>query len=172
VQGLLDFLAKNPQQLVEWMIFGRSPYTENSLGNYWKLRRRYIINLLTSTRQQADGYWRKRKSKMYASNNLHYNSFLPSITQQDIVQAIDDALFFYTHAFVTTPQVTKRQQAFLAKLQLLKKEQVVVAPFLTSWINSPQFSRWKSLKILAEQLANTLGKPSRKLFSAVRLIIL
>ncbi|MHA1346393.1 MAG: hypothetical protein ACTSO3_08370, partial [Candidatus Heimdallarchaeaceae archaeon] len=94
-----------------------------------------------------------------------------STTQQAIVQAIDDALFFYTNAFNTIPQVTKRQQAFLAKLQLLKKEQTVVVPFLTSWINSPQQSRWKSLKILAEQLAITLGKPSRKLFSAVRLIV-
>jgi hypothetical protein len=171
VQGLLNFLVKNPQQLVEWMIFGRSPYTESSLGNYWKLKRRYVINLLTSTRQQADGYWRKKKKATYHLNNLHHNSFLTSTTQQDIVQAIDDALFFYTNEFTTISQITKRQQAFLAKLQLLKNEQAVVAPFLTSWINSPQLSRWKSLKTLAEQLANTLGKPSRKLFSAVRLII-
>jgi hypothetical protein len=171
VQALLNFLLKNPQQLVEWMIFGRSPYTESSLGNYWKLKRRYVINLLTSARQQADGYWRKRENKTYTSNNFHYNSLLTSTTQQAIVQAINDALFFYNNAFTTTPQVTKRQQAFLAKLKLLKKEQAIVVPFLISWINSPQPSRWKSLKILAEQLAKTLGKPSRKLFSAVRLII-
>lgn len=171
VQGLLNFLIKNPQQLVEWMIFGRSPYTESSLGNFWKLKRRYVINLLTSTRQQADGYWKKRERKTYDSNNLEFNAFFPSITQQTIVQSIDDALFYYTNAFAIIPQITKRQQAFLAKLKLLKKEQAVVVPFLTSWINSPQLSRWKSLKILAEQLANTLGKPTRKLFSAVRLII-
>ncbi|MHA1347275.1 MAG: hypothetical protein ACTSVO_00060 [Candidatus Heimdallarchaeaceae archaeon] len=171
VQGLVNFLLKNPQQLVEWMIFGRSPYAESSLGNYWKLKRRYVINLLTSTRQQADCYWRKRENKTYTSNNLHHNSLLTSTTQQTIVQAIDDALFYYNNAFATIPQVTKRQQAFLAKLKLLKNEQSVVVPFLVSWINSPQQSRWKSLKILAEQLANTLGKPSRKLFSAVRLII-
>jgi len=171
MQGLLNFFLKNPQQLVEWMIFGRSPYTESSLGNYWKLKRRYVINLLTSTRQQADGYWRKRESKTYTSNNLHYNSLLTSTTKQNIVQAIDDALFYYNNAFATIPQVTKRQQAFLAKLKLLKNEQSVVVPFLVSWINSPHQSRWKSLKILAEQLAITLGKPSRKLFSAVRLIV-
>ncbi len=171
VQGLLNFLLKNPQQLVEWMIFGRSPYAESSLGNYWKLKRRYVINLLTSTRQQADGYWRKKKKVIYGSNHLQFNSFLTSTTQQAIVQAIDDVLFFYTNAFTAIPQITTRQQAFLAKLKLLKNEQAVVVPFLTSWINSPHLSRWKSLKILAEQLAKTLGKPSRKLFSAVRLII-
>jgi len=171
VQGLLNFLLKNPQQLVEWMIFGRSPYTENSLGNYWKLKKRYVISLLTSTRQQADGYWRKKKKVIYGSNHLQFNSFLPLITQQLIVQAIDDSLFFYNNAFATIPQITKRQQTFLAKLQLLKNEQAIVVPFLISWINSPHLSRWKSLKVLAEQLANTLGKPSRKLFSAVRLII-
>ncbi len=108
---------------------------------------------------------------MYSSNHLQFNSFLPSIVQQAIVQAIDDTLFFYTNAFVTIPKITKRQQAFLTKLKLLKNEQAVVVPFLASWINSPQLSRWKSLKILAEQLATIIGKPSRKLFSAVRLII-
>ena len=60
VQGLLKFMLKNPLQLVEWIIFGRSPYTERSLEKFWRLKRRYIINLLTSTRTQTDSYWRKK----------------------------------------------------------------------------------------------------------------
>jgi len=171
VQGLLNFLLKNPQQLVEWIIFGRSPYTERSLGNYWKLKRRYVINLLTSSRMQADAYWRKKKKKNYGPNYSQFNTSLPSTTQLTLLQAMDDALFCYTNEFTSVPHVTQRQKAFLAKLKLLKKEQQIVLPFLASWVNSPQPSRWKSLKTLAEQLAITLGKPSRKLFSAVRLII-
>ncbi len=170
VQGLLNFLSKNPQQLVEWMIFGRSPCIESSLGKFWKLKRRYIINLLTSARMQADSYWRKKQKITCGSNNLHFNSVLPSTTQQEILQALDDALFYYTNEFASLSNLTNNQQAFLAKLKLLKKEQTVVIPFLTSWINSPQQSRWKSLKTLAEQLAIMIGKPSRKLFSAIRLI--
>ncbi len=171
VQGMLNFLLKNPQQLIEWLIFGRSPYTERSLENYWKLKRRYIINLLTNSRTQVDSFWRKKKKTIYTSATLKLNYLLPTCTQQDVLQAIDDALFYYTHKFSTLQQLNNNQQAFLNKIKLLKKEQTTVVPFLTSWINSPQSSRWKSLKELSEQLAQVLGKPTRKLFSAVRLIV-
>ena len=171
VQGMCNFLLKNPQQLIEWVIFGRSPYTERSLENFWKVKRRYIINLLVNTRTQADSYWRKKKKNVHTSPILQLNHFLPSCTQHDVLQAIDDALFYYTHEFSKTSQLTKNQQAFLNKLKLLKQEQTAVVPFLTSWINSPQPSRWKSLKNLSEQLAQVLGKPTRKLFSAVRQIV-
>ncbi|MCG3254446.1 MAG: transposase [Candidatus Heimdallarchaeota archaeon] len=171
VQGLLNFLLKNPQQLIEWLIFGRSTYTERSLEKYWKLKRRYIINLLTSTRLQTDSYWRKKHRKSYDSNLLQLNALLPKNSQPEVLQALDDVLFYYTHEFSNTSQLTKNQQAFLNKLKFLKQEQTTVVPFLTSWINSPQPSRWKSLKELAEQLAQVLGKPTRKLFSAIRLIV-
>ena len=171
VQGLFNFLLKNPQQLIEWLIFGRSSYTERSLENFWRLKRRYIINLLTSTRSQTDSYWRKKHKMTYSSNFLQLNTLLPPSTQRDVLQALDDALFYHQHEFSLLPQLTKNQQAFLKKLKLLKKEQTTVVPFLTSWINSPQASRWKSLKTLAEQLAVIIGKPSRKLFSAVRQIV-
>ena len=170
-KGLLNFLSKNPQQLIEWIIFGRSPYTERSLENFWKLKRRYIINLLTSTRTQTDSYWRKKYKILYSSEFLQLNTLLPQRSQTEILQALDDALFYQQHEFSLIPQLTKNQQSFLKKLQLLKKEQNTVVPFLTSWMNSPQDSRWKSLKELAEQLAAIIGKPSRKLFSAIRQIV-
>ena len=169
-QGLLNFLLKNPQQLIEWIIFGRSPYTERSLENFWKLKRRYIINLLTSSRTHTDSYWRKKYNVLYSSEFLQLNTLLPKCSQTEVLQALDDALFYQQHEFSLLPQLTKNQQAFLKKLQLLKKEQNIVVPFLTSWINSLQVSRWKSLKTLAEQLAQIIGKPTRKLFSAVRQI--
>ena len=171
VQGMLGFLLKNPQQLIEWLIFGRSPYTEHSLEKYWKLKRRYIINLLVNARTQADSYWRNKKKNVYTSANLKLNHILPSYAQLDVLQAIDDALFYYTHEFSNKSKLTKNQQAFLNKIKLLKKEQTTVVPYLTSWINSPQSSRWKSLKELSEQLAQVLGKPTRKLFSVARLIV-
>jgi len=171
VQGLLNFLLNNPQQLIEWIVFGRSPYTERSLEKYWKLKRRYIINILTSSRTQTDSYWRKKYWPVVISEFLQLNSILPTRTQTEVLQALDDVLFYQKHEFSLIPQLTKNQQAFLNKLKLLKKEQLIVVPFLTSWINSSQPSRWKSLKELSEQLAEIIGKPNRKLFSAIRQII-
>ena len=157
--------------MIEWFIFGRSPYTERSFENFWRLKRRYIINLLTSTRAQTDSYWRKKYRTLYTSEFLQLNTHLPQCPQTEVLQALDDALFYQQYEFSLLSQLTKNQKEFLKKLQLLKKEQNIVVPFLTSWINSPQPSRWKSLKKLAEQLAGIISKPSQKLFSAVRLII-
>jgi len=171
VQGMLSFFSKNPQQLVEWMVFGRSPYTESSLGKCWKLHRRYIINLLTSARMQLDSYSRKKKRTYYFSNNLVLNGALPIYTQQEVLQGLDDALAYQTTTFAHLPSFSKNQQAFLNKLRLLKQEYQIVVPFLTSWINSYQKSRWKSLKNLSKELATIIGKPNRNLFSAVRQII-
>jgi hypothetical protein len=171
VQGLLKILLKNPQQLVEWIIFGRSPYTERCLEKYWKVKRRYIINHLTSTRAQIDSFWRQKHRHNYFTNFLQFNSLLPTCTQIEVLQALDDALFYKQNEFSTNSQLSKNQKTFLKKLQLLKKEQNTIVPFLISWINSPQPSRWKSLKKLTEQLATIIGRPSRKLFSAIRLIV-
>jgi len=171
VKGMINFLVKNPQQQVEWIVFGRSPYTENSLGKYWGKKRRYIINLLSNSRQQLDSYSKKKRRNYYFSNNLVFNGVLPIYSQQDIVQGIDDALDYQTNTFSQLATLTKNQQAFLNKLKLLKQEQHVVVPFLTSWINSYHSSRWKSLKKLAKELAEIIGKPTRKLFSALRQII-
>ncbi|MCE7737784.1 MAG: hypothetical protein GPJ50_00265, partial [Candidatus Heimdallarchaeota archaeon] len=121
-QGLFNFMLKNPQQLIEWLIFGRSPYTESSLENFWRLKRRYIINLLTSTRLQTDSYWRKKNKTIYTSDFLQLNALLPTCSQPEVLQALDDALFYYNHEFSLIPQLTKNQKAFLKKLKLLKKE--------------------------------------------------
>jgi len=171
VQGLFNFWKKNPQQLLEWIIFGRSPYAEHSMQKYWKLSRRYIINLLTSTRTQVDAYWKKKFKQEYKQNCLQFNANLPSVTYQEVIQAIEDALEVKTYEFTQLTQLSKSQVTFLRKLHLLEKEKQQVASFITSWINTPQKSRWKSLKEIAKKIANVVGKKNRKLFSAVRLIV-
>ena len=171
VQGMLKFLQKNPQQLVEWMVFGRSPYTESSLVNYWRLHRRYIINLLTSARMHLDSYSRKKKRTYYFSHHLVLNGALPTYTQQEVLQGLEDALVYQVNTFAQLSTLSKNQNAFLNKLKLLKTEYQIVIPFLTSWINSYQSSRWKSLKKLAKELAELIGKPDRNLFSAIRQVV-
>jgi hypothetical protein len=171
VQELLHFFHTNPQQLVEWMIFGRSPYTESCMGKRWKWKRRPTINILTSSRQQLDSYGKKKKRDFLFANNLVFNGALPTHTQQEVVQGLDDALDYQTKAFANLSSLTDNQKAFLNKLKLIKQEQQIVVPFLTSWVNSYQPSRWKSLKKSAKELAEIIGKPTRKLFSAVRQVV-
>jgi hypothetical protein len=54
--------------------------------------------------------------------------------------------------------------------QSIKNEQRFGLMFL-AFITVPQKSRWKSLKKLAQQITESIGKKNRKLFSAVRLIV-
>ena len=171
VQGLFNFFIKNPQQLVEWLIFGRSPYTEISLQNYWKVGRRFVINLLTSTRMQTDSFWRKNNKSEFNKYQLDFFGFLPKVSQKEVIEAIEDALFYYNHEFAQLPQLTENQRSFHNKLRLLEKKKQLVAPYITSWINSSQKSRWKSLKDVTQEIAFSLGKKRRKLFSATRLIV-
>ncbi len=80
VQGIFNFWQKNPQQLLEWVIFGRSPYTEHSFQKYWKVGRRFIINLLTSTRLQVDSYWNRKFARKCITSKIKFNHMLPTIT--------------------------------------------------------------------------------------------
>ncbi len=171
IQGIFNFWQKNPQQLLEWVIFGRSPYTEHSFQKYWKVGRRFVINLLTSTRLQSDSYWNRKFAKKYRTTNIKFNHILPTVTHKEVVVAIENAYKYKMHEFSSIPNLSSNQQSFLAKLQLLVQEKQQVASFVTSWINIPQKSRWKSLKKLAQQITESVGKKNRKLFSAVRLIV-
>ncbi len=171
VQGIFNFWQKNPQQLLEWVIFGRSPYTEHSFQKYWKVGRRFVINLLTSTRLQTDSYWNRKFSRKCQNYKIKFNHILPTVTHNEVILAIEDAYKYKTHEFSSIPILSPNQQSFLAKLKLLVQEKQQVASFVTSWINTPQKSRWKSLKKLAQQITESVGKKNRKLFSAVRLIV-
>ena len=118
-----------------------------------------------------DSYSRKKKRQYLFTNNLVFNGALPTSTQQDVLQGLDDALDYQTNNFAKLKSLSDNQKAFLNKLRLLKLEQQIVIPFVTSWINSYQHSRWKSLKKLSKELAEIIGKPNRNLFSAVRQIV-
>ncbi len=171
IQGIFNFWQKNPQQLLEWVIFGRSPYTEYSFQKYWKVGRRFVINLLTSTRLQTDSYWNRKFAKKCQNSKIKFNHILPTITHNEVVLAVEDAYKSKMHEFLSIPNLSTNQQSFLAKLKLLVQEKQQVASFVTSWINIPQKSRWKSLKKLAQQITESIDKKNRKLFSAVRLIV-
>ncbi len=171
IQGIFNFWQKNPQQLLEWIIFGRSPYTEYSFQKYWKVGRRFIINLLTSTRLQTDSYWNGKYAKKYQNPKIKFNHILPTITHEEVVLAVEDAYKHKIHEFSSITNLSTNQQSFINRLQLLVQDKQQVASFVTSWINTPQKSRWKSLKKLAQQITESIGKKNRKLFSAVRLIV-
>ncbi len=171
IQGIFNFWQKNPQQLLEWVIFGRSPYTEHSFQKYWKVGRRFVINLLTSTRLQTDSYWNRKFTRRCVTYNVKFNHVLPAVTHKEVILAIEDAYKYKIHEFSSIPNLSPNQQSFLAKLKLLAQEKQQIASFVTSWINTPQKSRWKSLKALAQQITESIGEKNRKLFSAVRLIV-
>ena len=60
--------------------------------------------------------------------------------------AVEDAYKHKIHEFSSITNLSTNQQSFINRLQLLVQDKQQVASFVTSWINTPQKSRWKSLK--------------------------
>ncbi len=158
---LFKLLQQWNDQAIEWLIFGRSPRVENTLIHRWKAKRIYVINFLTSTRWQLD---------KFCHSSLKFNSTLPSITQQAVEQSIQ-IYHKLKHQEYSSKNISKTAKTFLNALNLLNSNRKVVAPYLTSWINISQTSRWKSLKKLSRTIVEALGMKKRRLFSALRSMI-
>jgi len=171
VADLFQFLLQNPQQAIEWVILGRSPYTEISLSKKWRVDYVYVINLLTSTRRKTNTYWKKNFTMSFKEKQLEFNSKLPKTTQFEVEQAIQDCYEVKVEEYAKLKKTTEKQYTFLDKLALVVKHKYVIAPYVTSWINLSQKARWKSLKQLSKQLAETIGQINEKLHSTIRLIV-
>ncbi len=161
VAEIMKLLLNWDDQAVEWFIFGRSPRVENTLIYRWKLKRLYVINLISSTRWQID---------KFCTPDIKFNSFLPLVTQQEVEDNI--------HAFCTlksqekqTKNVSDKARRFIKRIELVHDNLSIVAPYLTSWINVSQKSRWKSLKRLSKIISGVIGLKNENLFSALRAII-
>jgi len=161
VIDLFQLLQQWNDQAIEWFIFGRSPRVENTLVHRWKVKRIYVINLLTSTR------WQLNK---FCHHSLKFNSTLPSMSQQDVEQSIQ-TFHNLRHQEYSSKHISKPAKTFLNALKLINNSRTIVAPYLTSWINVSQTSRWKSLKKLSKTIVEALGLKNRNLFSALRSII-
>ena len=162
VKEFLSLLNTWNEQAIEWFIFGRSPRVENALVSHWNLKRLYILNLISSTRWQID---------KYCTPDVKFNSHLPLVTQQEI----EDAIHLFYSIKSNEKQVGKvsnQYKAFLKKLELICSNFEIIAPYITSWINLPQKSRWKSLKKLSKTISEVLCLRNVKLFSALRAIVI
>ncbi len=161
VMDFFQLLQQWNDQSIEWLIFGRSPRVENALVHRWNAKRIYVINLLTSTR------WQLNK---FCHSSLKFNSTLPSMSQQEVEQSIQTCHNLMQKEY-SSKYISKPAKTFLNTLKLINDNRTVVAPYLTSWINIPQTSRWRSLKKLSATIVEALGMKNRRLFSALRSII-
>ena len=171
IYEILNFFKKNPQQALEWVIFGRSPYTESVFSQKWKVSRVYLINLLTSFRRQVNRYWHMNWQKEHKEKKLEFNNCLPQVTQKEVEQAIKDCYNIKLEEFSRFESITSQQKSFLTKLHLISLNEKEVAPYITSWINISQTSRWRSLKNLSKIINERIEKDKRRLFSTLRLIV-
>ena len=172
VKYLYDLLLKNPQEAIEWFVWGRSPYIEYLLCKNWNAKRTWIINFLTSTRRQLDSFLTRTKKWRNSFYNFRLNTSLPLITHNEVEQAIEDAHEIKTKEFAMKNKMTANQSNFLTKLQLLEKSCSQTASIITSWNNTIQEARWKSLRFLSDQIAELVKRKHEKFFSAVRLVVI
>ncbi len=162
VSKILNLLCKWNTQAIEWIVFGRSPRVENTLSFQWKLRRIYVINLLTSTRRQID---------KFVPPNMQFNKKLPKLTKTEIKEAI---LEFYQikHKELFSKNMTSKEKSFLDNLELLSIHSETFTANLQNWFSTEHSSHWRSLKKFCREFSVFLGDNNRNLFSSIRSIIL
>ncbi len=161
VADFFSLLLKMPERAMDWFVFGRSPILENYLVKKWEVSRIYIINFIHGLRRQFD---------KICPSNLKYNSSLPLLSQKEVEKSIGTC-YKKKCRELTTPELMKKTENFVLILQTLQTNTGIIAPFLTSWINTMHSSRWKSMEKLRDEVAEALGNKNRSLFSALRTII-
>ncbi len=157
----LNMLLNMPERAIEWFVFGRSPILENYIVKKWEVSRIYVINFIHGLRRRFD---------KICPSDLKFNTHLPLLSQKEVEKSIG-ICFKKKCRDLTTPELLKKTENFVKILRLLQMNTSVVAPFLTSWINTAHPSRWKSMKKLHEEIADALGNKNRSLFSALRTFV-
>ncbi|MBY9001608.1 MAG: transposase [Candidatus Heimdallarchaeota archaeon] len=156
-----NILLNMPERAIEWFVYGRSPILENYIVKKWEVSRLYVINFIHGLRRQID---------KICPPDLKFNKQLPLLSQKEVEKSIS-ICFKKKCRDLTSPELMKKTENFVLILRLLQKNTDVIAPFLTSWINTTHLSRWKSMEKLRDQIAEALGNKNRSLFSALRTII-
>jgi hypothetical protein len=156
-----NMLLNMPERAIEWFVYGRSPIIENYIVKEWEVSRIYVINFIHGLRRQFD---------KICPPGLKFNTSLPLLSQMEVEKSIG-VCFKKKCRDLTTPEFLTKTENFVKILRLLQMNTSVIAPFLTSWINTTHSSRWKSMKKLQEEISKALGNKNRSLFSALRTII-
>ena len=156
-----NMLFNMPERAIEWFVFGRSPILENHIVKKWEVSRIYVINFIHGLRRQFD---------KICPPNLKFNTQLPLLSQKEVEKSIS-ICFKKKCRDLTTSELLNKTENFVKTLRLLQTNSNVIAPFLTSWINTIHPSRWKSMKKLRDEIANALGNKNRSLFSTLRTTI-
>jgi hypothetical protein len=162
VTDFFNLLKEWNDQAIEWMIFGRSPRVENYLARKWKVGRIFVINLLTSIRRKLD---------QILPSNLKFNTIYNFLTQNEVEKAISSCYKLKKYE-LSSYISNSRVKSFLSKIELLFKNIALVAPYITSWNNIDQKSRWKSLKRLSKVIAVELKSEKSNFFSTLRAVVI
>ena len=107
----ISFLQEHPAEAVSWLAFGRHPYLELLMAQYYKIQFRYARNLTQAFRRRLD---------TYLPQQYHLDQILPVLTQQDIEQAFKDHTKLINQQFSILQESTKRQEQYQKKLFLLE----------------------------------------------------
>ncbi len=155
LQVFLEFLRNDVDALVEWLVFGRTPYLEQRLTYHFGLHFDYCRNLVLSARRTLDPV-------LPTSHRL--TAPLPSLSIPECLQAIDHFTQTKLQELAQLQELSENQQRFQQKLRKLHHYRQQVAEQLSSWIaewNQPTettpASRWKFLKQLSKTVHVTLA---------------
>lgn len=175
VSQFFSFLQEDIEKVIEWLIFGRSPYIEYRLAQYLDVNYNYSRNLILSSRRVVDG----KLAEIAKSNDTDFsitigqfglNQELDQLSKTELKTAINSAFDKKSKEFGSEP--SDKQKSFLNKLKLLKEHCEIVDLALQYWLDYSDDKRWKRLKTLSRNLPDMVDvRRDLNLFSALRYVV-
>ncbi len=163
LQKAFEIQTQVPTTMVEWWVFGRSPYLEGQLQRIFKYTHKYTSNLLLGARRKADQYLPK-KDRLQAP--------LPELTITQLVTTIQTFYQQIQQEFqmiAESAALSKNQKRFLTKLEHLAEHPRILAAKYYHWLqewNQPLSttpkSRWKFFNRFCREIADWLQQQGYK----------
>jgi len=153
----LQLAGRQPRNILEWYIFGRSPYPESCVKNSLNISRGYVSAMVLGARRNLDRY-------LAADQQL--TSPLPSITVERLENAVNDFQLEIEESMTRQlaekglDELTNYQKAFKRRLERLVEQQEKIALLLKEWLEeqakpletTPR-SRWSHFNVFCRSIS-------------------
>jgi len=157
------FFKQHPRKFQEFLLFGRSPFTENCLAKKWRIKRTYSRNFLGGVRVRLD---------KYLPAEIQLGASFPVITAEQFKKAsqlVLEEIETSIQERLSRGEKVDRARAFRNKVRLLERHADKVVNFLyqplvLKGFEQPFTTGWQSLKKRAGELVNpsSTGKGGQK----------
>jgi len=153
----LELAGKEPRNILEWYIFGRSPYPESGVKNRLNISREYVSAMVLGARRNLD---------KYLTVDQQLAAPLPFLTVKQLKRAVKSFQLEIEESMTSQlvkkglEELTSYQKAFKRRLERLAEQQEKIARLLKEWcdeqvkpLETTPRSRWSHFNAFCRSIS-------------------